>query len=283
MQDLDLLASDFRKPGPASRSQLQPVPSRRGSPGASLQFPRVRPAAYQPAAAQATGRGITPEEGASARQLLDRVIAAKGGVERLRAVKSLVVTTRARALGPNAPADTADTVTYIEYPNRVRVESKIRGTDVVQVYDGTRAWVRDPNGTHDVPERGVRDFQNGLRRDTINVLLAALDGRVRVRRLPDVKDDAGVVRPALEFSSADLEPMVMYIDPETGLVSKLTYVAGGMGQPLVEESFTDYREVNGVQITWAATVRVGGQPALERTVTDVKVGDALDPSLFKRP
>ena len=284
MDDLDLLAADFRRPGAPVRPPVQPAPSRRGSPGASLRFPLAQPVAYQPASAQSTGRAaISPEEGTAARQLLDRVVAAKGGVERLRAVKSLVVTTRARALGPNAPTDTADTVTYIEYPNRVRVESKIRGTEVVQVYDGTRAWVRDPNGTHDVPERGVRDFQNGLRRDTINVLLAALDGRVRVRRLPDVKDDAGVVRPALEFSGADLEPMVMYVDPATGLVSKQTYVAGGMGQPLVEENFTDYREVNGVQITYAATVRVGGQPALERTVTDVKVGGPLDPSLFKRP
>ncbi len=283
MDDLDLLAADFRKPGSKTRAQVPPVPSRRGAPGASLQFPLAPPAAYQPASAQATGRGSTPEDGVRARQLLDRVIAAKGGLERLRAVTSLVVTTRARALGPNAPTDMADTVTSIEYPNRVRVESTIRGTDVLQVFDGTRAWVRDPNGTHDVPERGVRDFQNGLRRDTINVLLAALDGRVRVRRLADVKDDAGVVRPALEFSGADLEPMVMYIDPATGLVTKLTYVAGGMGQPLVEESFSDYRNVNGVQITYAATVRVGGQPALERTVTDVKVGGALDPSLFRRP
>jgi len=283
MDDLDLLAADFRKPGAKTRAPVPPVPSRRGALGASLQFPLAPPAAYQPASAQATGRGSTPEDGVSARQLLDRVIAAKGGLERLRAVKSLVVTTRARALGPNAPTDMADTVTSIEYPNRVRVASTIRGTDVLQVFDGTRAWVRDPNGTHDVPERGVRDFQNGLRRDTINVLLAALDGRVRVRRLADVKDDAGVVRPALEFSGADLEPMVMYVDPATGLVTKLTYVAGGMGQPLVEESFSDYRDVNGVQITYAATVRVGGQPALERTVTDVTVGGALDPSLFRRP
>jgi hypothetical protein len=77
--------------------------------------------------------------------------------------------------------------------------------------------------------------------------------------------------------------MVMYIDPATGLVSKQTYVAGGMGQPLVEESFTDYREVDGVQINYAATVTVGGAPALERTVIDMKLGGALDASLFQRP
>jgi hypothetical protein len=106
---------------------------------------------------------------------------------------------------------------------------------------------------------------------------------VRVRRLPDVKDQSGAVREALEFSSADLEPMVMYADPATGLVMKQTYVAGGMGQPLVEESFTDYRSVDGVQINFAASIRVGGEAALERAVTDVKINSTLDPALFKRP
>jgi hypothetical protein len=77
--------------------------------------------------------------------------------------------------------------------------------------------------------------------------------------------------------------MVMYVDPESGLVTKQTYVAGGMGQPLVEEIFSDYRVVDGVQFTFAASVRVGGQPALERTVTDLKVGGPLNPSLFMRP
>jgi hypothetical protein len=143
--------------------------------------------------------------------------------------------------------------------------------------------VKDPNGVHDVPPPGLREFQSGLRRDTISVLLAAADGRVRVRRLPDVKDDSGAVRLALEFSSADLEPMVMYVDAETGLVTRQTYVAGGMGQPLVEESFSDYRAVDGLQINFAASVRVGGEPALERTVTDVTVNAPLEPALFQRP
>ncbi|MFN7913775.1 MAG: pitrilysin family protein [Vicinamibacterales bacterium] len=292
MADLDLLAADFRKPGTPIRPLPTPAPTpRRGSPGAHAGFApqpsglRMVRAAYVSSSSQAVGRPqVTAEEGANARALLDKVIAAKGGLERLRSVKNLVVTTRARALGRNAPPDAAETVTYIEYPGHVRVESKVRGTDVVQVFDGTRAWVRDPNGTHDVPERMIEDFRNGLRRDTITVLLGAADGRLRVRKLPDVKDDDGVVRQALEFSGADLEPLVMYVDSGTGLVAKQTYVAGGMGRSVVEELYSDYRTVDGVQINFAARVRVGGEPALERTVTDVKVGTApLDPALFKRP
>jgi zinc protease len=284
MEDLDLMATDFRRKDAPPRGLTPGGPVRGGVPGAARVGGRQQTVGYQRSTTQSPGGpGIKAEEGAAARTLLDRIVAAKGGLTRLRAVKSLVATTRARALGPDAPSDAAETVTYIEYPNRVRVESRIRGTDIVQVFDGERAWVRDPNGTHDVPPEVVRDFENGLRRDTIALLLAAVDGRVRVRRLPDVKDERGAIHQALEFSGADVDPLVMYADPATGLVVKQTYVAGGMGRPLVEESFGDYREVDGVQINFAASVRVAGNPALERTVTAVKLGGPLDPALFKRP
>lgn len=286
MADLDLLAPDLRRPGAPVRTSgagtLAPTPARGGRRGAALRVPDVSVAGYQPPASQSVGRSPGGDS-ASARELLDRVVAAKGGAERLRRVKSLVVATRSRALGPNAPREPAETTTSIEYPTHVRIESQIRGTTIVQVYDGTRAWVKDPSGVHDVPEQMLPEFENSLKRDTVTVLLTALDGRSRVRRLPDTRDENGAVRQALEFSGASLEPMVMYIDPATGLVMKQTYVTGGMGRPLVEESFSDYRDVDGVQITFAASIRVGGQPALERTVTSAILGGALDPSLFMRP
>lgn len=278
MDDLDVMAADFRRARTHAESAGFALPG--GAPAQAA----LRPVAYQATAAQGAGQTrATADENARARAMLDRIIAAKGGLDRLKAIKSLVATTRARALGADAPKEPADTVTYIEYPNRVRVESKIGTAEIVQVYDGTRAWVRDPNGTHDVPEEFIRDFQNGLKRDTIALLLAAADNRVRVRRLSDVKDDKGAIQEALEFSGTDFDPLVMYVDPATGLVSRQTYVAGGMGRPLVEESFSDYRNVESVQINYAASVRIGGTPALERTVTDIKIGGPLDPALFKRP
>ena len=85
------------------------------------------------------------------------------------------------------------------------------------------------------------------------------------------------------MSGTDLDPVVLYINPDTGLISKQTYVAGGAGRPLIEEVFSDYRPVDGVQIAYAATIRRGGQPILERHVTDIKINAPIDPALFKRP
>jgi hypothetical protein len=153
----------------------------------------------------------------------------------------------------------------------------------VQVFDGSRAFVKDPAGTHDVPPQMVRDLEGNLRRDTVAALLAAADGQLTARQLLDAKDESGALRYALELSGPDLDPTILYIDPETSLVVKQSYVAGGRGTPLVEEVFTDYRAVDGVQVAFSTTVRIHGESVLDRRVTAFEINASLSPALFKRP
>jgi hypothetical protein len=278
MPDLDLTAVDFRRPrATAGRSGGAPRAHRFGA--GTL--------AYQPSAAAQNRPTISAAEGETARALLDRVIAAKGGLETLRGVKSIVADTRSDVFPPpgqaGQPPAASGTITYLEYPDRVRIETKLPNMTIVQVYDGTHAWVKDPNGIHDVPERLLPEVQAGFKRDTVAVLLAAHDGRIRARALPDVKEESGRIHRALELSGTDLEPMVLYIDPDTHLIAKQTYVAGAPGQPLVEELFSDYKPVSGVQVAFTAKVRRGGQPVLDRRISDITINAPIDPALFKRP
>lgn len=225
---------------------------------------------------------ITAEQGAHARALLDKVIAAKGGASVLRGITTITAVTSAEMAGPDGPVR-ARTTTYLGYPNRVRIETALPEGTVVQVYDGERAWVKDPGGVHDLPDRVVQDIIGSFKRDTVAALLGALDGDVRPRLLPDVKDESGHRYHALELSGNGLDPMVLYIDPETSLVAKQTYVAGGMGQALIEEIFGDYKPVDGVQIAFKATVRRGGTTLLERRVEEIRINAPLDIALFRRP
>jgi zinc protease len=264
LANLDLTTADFKRaPGRA---------------GAAAQ-PRLRPIAFQePTRRQAPE--ISPQEGPGARALLDLAIAAKGGLQKLRAIKSIIATTRTSMIEGGLQADAT---TYLDYPSRVRIETTLQGVASVQIFDGELGWVRDPRGVHDVPAPALRDLRSTLRRDVISLLLAAERGALRTRLLPDVKDEIGTRSHTLEVSATDLDPIVLYIDPDTGLISKQTYVAGGAGGPLIEEVFTDYRKVDGVQIAYAATIRRGGQAVLERRVTDIKINAPIDPALFKRP
>jgi hypothetical protein len=86
----------------------------------------------------------------------------------------------------------------------------------------------------------------------------------------------------LELSALDLNPILLYINPESGLIDKLAFVDDAPLKPLVEETFSDYREVEGVRIPFRGTRKIGTQ-SVERQSTDVKVNVPIEPSLFKRP
>ena len=51
---------------------------------------------------------------------------------------------------------------------------------------------------------------------------------------------------------------------------------------MVEESFSDYRPIDGIQIAFHAS-RKSGPLVVERRVTDVKINTPIEPALFLRP
>ena len=91
----------------------------------------------------------------------------------------------------------------------------------------------------------------------------------------------GRVEHTLELVSGDLDPIVLGVDVGTLLVTRETYTAGRGGPGLIEEMFSDYRPVGGVQMPFAAERRVG-QFSVKRRVTDIQINAPLDPTLFKR-
>ena len=98
-----------------------------------------------------------------------------------------------------------------------------------------------------------------------------------------MKDSSGRVFRALELSGTGLDPTVLYVDPDSGLISKQVYIAPTVDQPLIEERFSDYRPVDGVQVAVTMTVIRGGEEVLKRQVKEIRFNAPLDPALFKRP
>jgi zinc protease len=285
LPDLDLTSANFKKGQIRAAAQPQVGlvgrPFRAAHPVDPVAQPFMAafgrpPAAYQqaPAASRPEPRA---EEGERAAALLERAIAAKGGIDKLRALKTIVARQTQASQRPEGET-TIETTNYIEYPNRFRVEAP----EVVQGYDGTRSWMKDRRGVHDAPETQAREAAASLRRDVVALLVAAKDGSLTPRILPDVKDAEGNISHALELSARDLNPVILYVDPDNGLIRKRMYTADAPGRPVIEEQFFDYRPVDGVQIAFRATQKVGAL-SVERKVIDVKLNTPLDAALFKRP
>jgi len=270
---LDLTAVDFKGRGVVSGARAP----RFNGVGRGFQPRQGGPAS--PALQYGQQSAIRAEDSA-AKTLLDRVVEAMGGLEKLRAVRTVTARQVVTMPGPSGPID-AEATSYIAYPNQFRVETKIPEGLLISGFDGSTAWTRDPQGTRDAPEPMAVEARSNLQRDVIRLLLGAEDGSLRVRTLQDTRNEQGLNVRTLELSTSTSSPIILSIDAETMRVTKQAYAAGPGGQALVEERFSDYRAVDGVQMPFSAERRVG-PISVKRRVLDIQINRPLEPSLFKR-
>ena len=101
----------------------------------------------------------------------------------------------------------------------------------------TQAWVKDPDGTHDVPESRCMTSRRICNAIRSRCCLPRTTAGCGCGMLLDAKDEAGrAPQRDRVLRTDDLDPMVLYIDPASHLIVKQTYVTGGAGRPLVEEA-----------------------------------------------
>ncbi len=260
LDNLDLASVDFKRP------------ARRAESPSGVTIPARKPIAF--AAQSAVGSD-------DARRVLDQVINAMGGIEALRAVKTVIARQTVSAPTPQGPMQT-ETTTYIEYPDKFRVEAMTPAGVLSSGFDGRMAWARDPTGVHDAPPDMTAEARNNLKRDVIRLLLDAEANQLMVRLLQDSRSPDGRPQRVLELTGADGSPIVLDVDAETFRITKESFAAGTGGQALIEETFSDYRPVNGVQMPFAAERRAGPL-TIRRRVTDLQINKPIDPSLFTRP
>jgi hypothetical protein len=217
-----------------------------------------------------------------ATKLLQKVVETRGGLAALRSVRTVIADAETVLQMPQGTL-TSITRTYVIYPDHFRVDATVSGASVMQIYNGGRAWVKDPGGVHDAPAAMRDDFAASVRRDTIPVLVGASAGEYTVRLLPD---DRSAERPlkVLEFSGRDLAPLKLSVDAD-GLIAKQAFTTTGPdGMPLqVEEVFSDYRTVNGVRVPFQAQLLQNGRAIMKRTLSSVTLNGAVAETLFERP
>jgi zinc protease len=301
--DIDLTTVDLRRrgtttgtPGEAGRGGRQAgahvVPAAHGSARPSfgsviapmLCSAIVRDGAAMDRRVRLTANRQLPGAGdAKAQAVLQRAIQAKGGADRLRAVRTVVMT-GVMTVQSRPPVE-ARMTNYIQFPDKFRADAKLPNGDLTQVFADGDAWMQAANGVHDVQGQTKDALRATIQRDLVSLLLSAADGKLQVRLVAPQAGEAGKVD-TLELSGAGLTPVWLLVDRRSGLVTGERYVVaqpGAIGKVPTEESYSDYRAVNGIQVAFRTVVRRGEAVILERRLTALRINVPLDEGLFKRP
>lgn len=288
LADLDLMSATLKR---EQRAQSF------GAFGSFGSFAFEGPLAFAPqrgATAGREGRANAPNDpndpnDPNARALLRQVVDAKGGLAALKGVRTVVADSETRLVMQQGEIQST-TKTYVVYPDQFRVDAKIpdpagsgRTVDVIQTYNAGAAWIQDPGGVRDAPAPLRNDFAASVRRDTFPLLIAAAEGQLTVRRLPDEGTGTEPLR-VLEIRGRGLDPVRLYINRDL-LIARQSYSAVGPdGQGVAtEERYSDYRAVNGIRVPFQTQVVRDGSPLLTRTLTTVTFNQRIDSTLFARP
>ena len=277
---LDVTSASLKKESP--RAGLAPAGATRGAVGGTRVWSAPAAVAGRRLAYAAQAAVAGPDS--RARDVIDRAVAAKGGLAVLKGVRTLVAEATTTFQTPQGPVSSSSTST-VAYPDRMRVDGTVANVGVVQVYNAGKAWVSDPSGVHDVPEEMGEGFADSLRRDLITLLVGAAEGASTVKRLPEEGAD-GHVFTVLELNgTADAAGALrLWLDTK-GQVVRLAFAGVGPDgrAARMEERFSDYRAVDGVQIPFRSELRQNGKVVAESVFTRVTVNAPVDATRFDKP
>lgn len=241
----------------------------------------------------------------SAGEIVDRNVAARGGLTQWRSVQTLTMRGKLEAGGNNRPTIAvpgirpADMpaqrlkeqaqlpfVLELKRPRKTRLEVTFNGQAAVQVYDGTNGWkVRPFLNRHQVEtftpdEMKAASLQADL--DGYLVDYAAKGTKVELAGIDKVEGhDAYKLK--LTLKSGQIQHV--WIDSQTFLETKMEGAPRRLDGKYraVATYFRDYRTVNGLKMPYLLETAVDGVKQTEKIqIETIVVGSRLDDSLFAK-
>ncbi len=258
--------------------------------GSSLGLPGAAALATALLAATGALSGPPPPREPSARsapaptvdEIVERYVAARGGIEKLRALRTLRQEGRINAGAGREGLATRE----IKRPGKIRFEFTVQGVTSVFASDGQKGWTVNP-----------------------------LEGEMSPRPLPDevladAREQADIDGPLVDWKSKGSQVELVgreAVDGRDAYKLKLTLRSGGVlfafldvksaslvrteatrqlrGKPVrIETTFGDYRKTEGILFPHLVEVRASGRPQVLRIVVDkVEVNPPLSDSRFSPP
>jgi zinc protease len=218
------------------------------------------------------GPAASAESLAQGKTILEKAIQTMGGSDKIKAVKSTAfngdMVTQGMAMAAAG---------IVVYPDRIRFTINTPGGQVVMKINGAKGIAQAPQGSFPLPEAQVKPMLENILRDPIYVWQNF--DKYQVQYLGDKK-----------FADLDTVDLLVsgpvtchyFIDKKTFQVVGCQYqTVTQSGPALMEDTYSDFRAVDGILFAFRTIARADGQVASELTFKEIKVNIVVSEADFK--
>jgi zinc protease len=208
------------------------------------------------------------------KQLLQQMQAALGGAGKLASVKDISARSDV-SISTGGGAMKAQQRNAFILPSIMRQDLQLPFGKQSVYFDGKSGWMAGPQGVQNLPGPVIKQVQGEVFREFVSLALSDRDPN---RIINAVANDT------IEISDKEGNSATLQLEA-SGLPVKLTYQgAGPQGPVQIEQSFTNWREIDGIKVPFGATITQGGKKFADATIQEYKINSGLtSDELSKKP
>lgn len=224
----------------------------------------------------------TPAASQTVDEIVAKNIAATGGIEKIRAVKTVRMTGK-MLVGPGIEAPI---VLELKRPNSMRLDLTVQGMVGSQAYDGASGWSLMPFAGSKVPQQMAAD-EAKLAQEQADLDGPLVDYKAKgntVELLGKEKvEGADAYKLKVTLKNGDVR--TMYIDAEHFLQIKDEAKRSIRGTEVETETIVgDYKEVGGMMFPHSIDSGQKGNPQRQKmTIDKIEINVPIDDARFKMP
>lgn len=215
-------------------------------------------------------------------EIVKKSIDARGGLDKIKAIKSVKISGKAVINGGQMEAPLT---LQVKRPNSMRMEMSLQGKSIVQAFDGSTSWMVNPfMGSDDPQKSSEEDTKEAM--DDADMDGALVDYKAKGHTIELVGKDDVEGSPAYKLKITKKNGSVQYdyIDVQNFMEVKSTSKRRQMGQEFEVDSFpSNYKPVAGVMMPFAMEQKMGGRTMMQMVFETVEPNATVDDKIFKMP
>ncbi len=217
-------------------------------------------------------------------ELIERYLAALGGLETLRSIESIQLTGEVEmpSVGMTMPITITNKRPAMSH---VRVEIPAMGAEVIQAYDGETAWENNPMGGG-LQEMTGDQARNMKEQADLDGFLVDYEAKGYAVHYVGEEEVNGSNTKKLRVMRPDSSEVFVFLDAESFLQVKMEAEGANPmtgAKAKVETFMSDFREVDGMMVPFAMKVVMDGQVFQVITFKEVKTNVEVDDLIFMYP
>jgi hypothetical protein len=232
--------------------------------------------------------GARADDQAEVKALLDKVIKAHGGEDKLSKQTASVAKIKGKFYGMGEGQDYTLEVSNDGNKRRFELDFSIDGTKfkMVQVVNGDKGWLRVQDATMKLEDDALAEAKEELYVHQVTSLAPLKDKAYKLSLLGESKVEKKAAV-GLKVSHKDHRDVNLYFDKDTGLLLKVEstikdVMAGGQEINQVH-LVSDYKDVDGRKVAMKVVINRDGKLYVDGETTEFKYHDKLDDSVFGKP